>query len=219
METLAGERLAIEVAGRQRETRLQGHVDTLALEVAQLRAEMAPWPGRIDAQTETVRQARAVADEMREEVGRLERDQHELAETQRLWEGRIEGILAAQRGETEQVWRTFLTERGHDWQRLQADISARDERLAEIAGRVEELATNLAAVRGAVEDVAADQAAAVLGLRRQLLDLVTRWRDGTTEIALAIEADLPYDEQPTVREEQRQAQRRAMRAHRASHED
>jgi DNA repair exonuclease SbcCD ATPase subunit len=219
LDAVVADRVPIEEAARQREMRLQSQTDAQAKALAELRETMAPWPGRIDAQTETVRRSQAIAESMTGEITALQALQREVAEAERLFEQRVAGLLQQQQDEHDQAWRLFLTERAQDWRQVEATNAAFNSRLAEVNGRLAGLDDGVAAVTDALAAQGKVQAESLLALRREMVTALAHWRDGLGVVVAAIEAGLPYDEQPSVIEQRQQAVRREIRARRDARED
>lgn len=201
---LAAQQAAAEVA----------RLDAAVLALGQ-RADV--WGGRIEAQDEAVRAARGVADLMQEEVGRIRQAHSAVLEAARVFEGRVETLLADARTDSDARWSRFLTERAGDWSELRREIGSALEALR---GTIAELREGAAQERAAIE---AAQQAGFEALARDHAELqvqtaafLRRLQTLAEDMAGAVGAEPPSGDPTAVSAERRQALRRALRAGRGS---
>ncbi len=145
-EAALAERQTLQEDQRRQEQRLAARFEALQVEVRELATELATWRGRLEGQDETVREARAVADHMRDEVARIRDDQHASAEAERLFEQRLDDLLTAARREAAADWARFRRERDADWALLARANEERDERDQTLAAHVEAILGRLDAL-------------------------------------------------------------------------
>jgi chromosome segregation ATPase len=219
VDEVAAERTLIEEASRRAEHHALSRIDALAAEVEALRGDVAAWRARIDGQEETVREARGVAEAMREEARNMHAAHHATAEAQRIAEGRVESSLAAIRQESDGRWAAFLQQRRVDWGGLERARSDRAAVLEALAQEARDTALALAPLEARLEAGIAAQARALQALRRELADTMGVWRTAAADVSAIIEGGLPPDEQSLVSAERREAMRRALRARRAAREE
>lgn len=213
-EEVAAERIAVEETVRLAEQKTESRVDGLSMELEQLISEVAAWRSRIDAQTEAVREARAVADTMSIRAREIADAHHATEEAQRIAEGRVESSLAAMREETEREWRRFLQQRKVDWSELARSREARGE---EIAAHVAAVAARLADVDEVlrrIETTLPALAEVDASLRRSMAQVMSVMRMAMAEATDIVETDLPAEEQTALAGDRREAMRRELRAHR-----
>jgi hypothetical protein len=177
------------------------------------------WQRRIEDQSEIVRQARTVAESMRENVEAIERAHHATAEAQRLAADRSEASLLELREEVAERWKRFETARAHDWKRLERENTSRDSATKDTAVASAELATLIADLRQSIELKLEDEAAAIRELRRDLVRSVRRIQSACSEVLAVAEQGLPETERSDVVDEKRGAAREAFRSQRQERAD
>jgi chromosome segregation ATPase len=215
LDALAAERPALVEELRRSEQREQTRLDGLAAQLRALEDVVGTWRGLLEGSSETVREARQVADHMREEVGRLRQEQHALAETQRVFEGRVEGLLTAQRNAWAEEWHRFHRERAAEWAMLGRANSARDALDQDLGGRLEALSERLSTLEREVGLGQAADREALAALRHDLVTALGAWRHSLAEATERLEEAVGHGETAAAAEARRQATRRALRAGRA----
>jgi DNA repair exonuclease SbcCD ATPase subunit len=217
IEEVAAERAGIEEVMRRAETRLAARIEGFSAELAGLREELVSWRGRIEGQSEAVREARAVADEMRAEVGRIQQVTQVAAEAQRVAEARVATHLEDMREESAAEWQRFRQQRAADWAQLARENSARDDQGRELVRGLESAVERITQLETGLLDTQAEavvRAEDLREIRRSLVGLLTRLRDTTSDSTDVFQQGLTRDEQDGVLEARRQAARRALRARR-----
>ena len=212
VEAVAAERATLTEALHRVEKQVGVRLDDLAERVGGLGAEIGAWRARIEAQSETVRDAHAVAAEMRAEAVRMREAHHATAEAQRIAEGRTNATLEVMRQEMDQVWAHFLQERARVWSDLKADNDDRDEHLARLDGQERDLSAQMEALDRRLGERIAGLSEALLDLRRDVTAALAHGRTAAEAAVAEVEGALPSGERSTETVERRQAVRRALRA-------
>lgn len=200
---------------RQQEQRLRATILELRAQMQELAATVGRWQGHLEAQSETLREARGVVEQARLEADRLRVEFHASKEQTRVAAERVDAALVGLREESAGIWEQFLTRRRQDWTTLA------QERLAERQA----LADELNALRGGMDAelvALAEGLSAGLELGRQDLDslrhrmglFMLRLRDSVLAGAESFDVDLPSGDPGAQSPERRQALRRALRARR-----
>lgn len=200
---------------RQQEQRLRATILELRAQMQELAATVGRWQGHLEAQSETLREARGVVEQARLEADRLRVEFHASKEQTRVAAERVDAALVGLREESAGIWEQFLTRRRLDWTTLA------QERLAERQA----LADELNALRGGMDAelvALAEGLSAGLELGRQDLDslrhrmglFMLRLRDSVLAGAESFDVDLPSGDPGAQSPERRQALRRALRARR-----
>lgn len=185
--------------------------------IAEMRTEVGGWRARIEHQVELTREARQLADGLREDAAHLLQAQRAAAEAQRLAEGRVESTLQAVREEVDARWQRFLTERQRDWDVLARDTSAREQALrADLSGVGDAATAEAEALQAAIEAGFEAMGRDLTELKQILAGISRLWRDAAAEAAQALAVELPSSDPSVVSVERRQALRRALRARRGS---
>lgn len=200
---------------RQQEQRLRATILESRAQMQELAATVGRWQGHLEAQSETLREARGVVEQARLEADRLRVEFHASKEQTRVAAERVDAALVGLREESAGIWEQFLTRRRLDWTTLA------QERLAERQA----LADELNALRGGMDAelvALAEGLSAGLELGRQDLDslrhrmglFMLRLRDSVLAGAESFDVDLPSGDPGAQSPERRQALRRALRARR-----
>lgn len=200
---------------RQQEQRLRATILESRAQMQELAATVGRWQGHLEAQSETLREARGVVEQARLEADRLRVEFHASKEQTRVAAERVDAALVGLREESAGIWEQFLTRRRQDWTTLA------QERLAERQA----LADELNALRGGMDAelvALAEGLSAGLELGRQDLDslrhrmglFMLRLRDSVLAGAESFDVDLPSGDPGAQSPERRQALRRALRARR-----
>jgi len=206
---------AREESARQQEQRLRASIMELQVQLQDLGATVGHWQGRLDDQTETLREARNLVDQAGQEADRLRVEHHATREALRVGGERMDSALASLRQEIEARWEQFLASRRQDWTTLTQERGAEQRALADA----------LAALRGGIDAELAllsEGLSAGLDLGRQDMDSLRHrmglFMRGLREAVLAgaesLEVDLPSSDPGAQSPERRQALRRALRARR-----
>lgn len=200
---------------RRSEHTVASSVAQQAQAIEALHDEVVGWRARIEHQVELVREARQLAEGLREEAAHLQQAQRAAAEAQRLAEGRVESTLQAMRDEIEARWARFLVERQRDWDVLARDTAAREQALrADITASSEAATAEAEALQAALEAGFEALGKDLTELKQILAGVSRQWRDTATEAAQALAVELPSSHPTVVSVERRQALRRALRARR-----
>jgi hypothetical protein len=187
----------------------------LQVQLQDLGATVGHWQGRLDDQTETLREARNLVDQAGQEADRLRVEHHATREALRVGGERMDSALASLRQEIEARWEQFLASRRQDWTTLTQERGAEQRALADA----------LAALRGGIDAELAllsEGLSAGLDLGRQDMDSLRHrmglfmrgLRDAVLAGAESLEVDLPSSDPGAQSPERRQALRRALRARR-----
>ncbi|MFN2114385.1 MAG: hypothetical protein ACK2T6_01645 [Anaerolineae bacterium] len=206
------ERLSTEEAFSRSEQRMAARVDGLADQIAEEREEVAEMLSRIENQTETVRESRAIAARSERLAEQLRSDHHASAEAQRVAEGRVESTLSAMRDEIARAWELFRSERSNERQADAAADAQRDEQLSELGAQLDSTFELIAAAERALGLQEATQSEALLQLRRDVTDVLLKWRELLASAVDDVALGLPPHERPAVAAERREATRKALRA-------
>jgi DNA repair exonuclease SbcCD ATPase subunit len=200
---------------RQQEQRLRAAIQDSRAQMQELAATVGRWQGHLEAQSETLREARGMVEQARLEADRLRVEHHASKEQTRVAAERVDAALVGLREESAGIWEQFLTRRRQDWTTLA------QERLAER----QTLADEFNALRSGMDaELAAlsEGLSAGLELGRQDLDslrhrmglFMLRLRDSVLAGAESFDVDLPSGDPGAQSPERRQALRRALRARR-----
>lgn len=206
---------AREEAARQLEQRLRGSSMELQARLQDLTTTVSHWQGRLDEQTETLREARGLVDQAGQEANRLRVEHHATLEALRVGGERMDGALAILRQEIAARWEQFLAGRRQDWTTLSQERGVEQRAVADA----------LAALRGGIDAelaLLAEGLSAGLELGRQDMDslrhrmglFIRGLREAVLAGAESLDVDLPSSDPGAQSPERRQALRRALRARR-----
>ncbi len=218
LDAVAAERAVFQEEIGRAEQRNQARAEAMQAQVREQEAEMGQWRTRIESQAELVREARAVAEHMRAEANRLAQDHHAMAEAERMFEQRVEGLLSGLRREVAEEWQRFRRDRALDWSTLAQANDRRDRLDAQLTERLDGLAERLEALERDATAGLATRAAEIRALRQDLASALGAWRQTLGEATELVEATVGQSETAAAVEERRQALRRALRAQRAARE-
>lgn len=215
VDRVAAEREAIEEIARRTEAHAEAQASAVAAQVKEARAEVATWTTRIEEQVGMLREARTLADRMRQEAAALEAAQEQVAKSQQAAEARVDAALERHKQDSAEEWTEFLArrEREHAQARRdrEAEAASLDERLDGLETRIAE---QLDALRQELDRRLEPLVEDDLQLRRLLAELGGRIGAAWSEATGVAEEGLQADARPVLAEERRQALRRAMRARR-----
>ncbi len=216
LESFGSERRATEEAMRQYEDRVQSHLGAGDRELSELRSQLSSWQQRIEAQDRTVLEAKAAVSGMEPQIEDLRREQHELTESQRLWESRIDATLETHRSEAEERWTAFLSRREQDWSRNATHHESHERRANELDEAIEASALESEQKLEAVGQSVSELREQGYEIRRRIVAAVERLQQAYSLLTEGMEHGLPEEERSQVIEEERRALRRAARARRES---
>lgn len=216
--TALEERQSLHEEHRRLEQRLGVRLEAVQTEVRELSTELAAWRGRLEGQEETVREARSLAKHLQEEMARMREDHRNAAEAARMFEQRVDGLLATFHRENTEDWARFQRERGADWAQLGRDNEARDQRGQLLTDNVESILTRLDAVEQELRAGLGAGSEALTALRQDLAAALGNWRQALGEATEIVEHTVGQSETSASLEERRKALRRALRAQRTEGE-
>jgi chromosome segregation ATPase len=218
VDQIAAERTGFQEELRRTDQRGLQRLEELLEPLKELQIEIDAWRGRIDQNAETVREVRTVADHMRAEVGEIRQEHHATAESQRVFEARVEGLLTAMRRESAEEWQRFLSQRDADWILLARANEQRDAAAEALRADLDAAVARLAEVEAELPVGLARQVQALAELRRDLQQAFSGWRESFTEATAIVEGIVGQGETAAALEERRQALRRTLRAQRSARE-
>jgi chromosome segregation ATPase len=213
IDDLGEERLSLTEQLHRVEQQVVSRLQGFAAELTPMQTDIEQLREEIRRQTETVREARQVADLMRSEAAELHRDQHATAEAERIFEANIVVQLDALRKEAAEEWARFLALRSREWTSHAQLTDAREAVLRDLVAEARAAgAARDAAIETALE--AADRSlAGTIEDTRRLLALIV---DGLRQTAaVAAGHHLPEtaaEEAPADLGERRRALREALQA-------
>lgn len=218
VDAVAAERAVFLEDLRRSDQRYQARQEELLSQLRDLEAEIGSWRARIEQQSETVREARSVAEHMGEVVAGLRQEHHATVEAERMFEARLEGMLNDVRRELADDLQRLRNDRSADWALLTRANEARDAAAAALSQVVDDAVKRLAVVEVDLPAGMAQQTKALAALRSDLATALGQWRVTLGDATAAVEAAVGQADAPAALEERRQTLRRALRAQRAAHE-
>jgi chromosome segregation ATPase len=216
---VAAERTVIDGRVSLAERHFETLVDGLRDKVAAYSDELPGYRSQIEMQTETVREARAVADAMRAEAERIAGAHHATAEAERLFEARVVKALEDHRDQVESGWERFRHAQEQQWSALAGANADRDRQLARFSGELESVREAVDRTRSELVESRRVHLDAVVALRRDVAKGVAALRTAIGAAVGTIETGLPEDERSSAAPERREAVRKALRSRHAPDDD
>ncbi len=218
IETLAAERSSLADTIRRGVSDMANRTEALGVEA--LRQELGAWQARLEHQVITVEAAKTLAEDVRAKGEELLAAQRESAESQRVFEGRIDAAIGAVRRETADEWSSFIVQREREHEQasraLREELALRDAALQAAVAAVDERVT---ATGVEIERRRQVLETDLLDLRQMSHGAMERWRNGLDDLIKDSEASIPSDAKPHLVAERRRALRRSLRAARGARDE
>lgn len=218
IEEVAAGRLELADMLKRSELHLIARLDGLGQRVDELATDVGEWRGRIDANVETVREARGVAESMRAEAERLATAHHATTEGQRLFEGRVQTALEGIRSELQSAWEHARQADERVSSGLADSNAEREREVAALHAAVDDLDRAIAALRRGMATDRDLHEEALRKLRADVGGALAALQESTAKASELVESGLPQGQRSADHTERREALRVALKARRGEPE-